>query len=145
MDDNVFKIAGKKITINDNSISIFISKTLPQTTILISNILSVEIQKPSLLQKGYIHFITNYNKNENVDLTQILNLALDPYTMVLSKKEYIIAIKIKEIIEKYKLTIKSVDKEKISIADELNKFKKLLDDGIINQDEFDKQKNKLLS
>ena len=65
--------------------------------------------------------------------------------MVLSKKEYIIAIKIKEIIEKYKLTIKSVDKEKVSIADELNKFKKLLDDGIINQDEFDKQKNKLLS
>ncbi|WP_297095600.1 SHOCT domain-containing protein [uncultured Draconibacterium sp.] len=32
-----------------------------------------------------------------------------------------------------------------SVSDELTKLKKLLDDGILTQDEFEKQKSKLLS
>ncbi|MGV2686733.1 hypothetical protein GNF82_20900, partial [Clostridium perfringens] len=32
----------------------------------------------------------------------------------------------------------------MGVADELSKFKKLLDEGIINQEEFQKQKSKLL-
>lgn len=38
-----------------------------------------------------------------------------------------------------------VEKTTISVADELTKFKELLDSGVINQDEFEKQKSKLLN
>ena len=38
----------------------------------------------------------------------------------------------------------SIHESKVNVSDELLKLKKLLDDGIINQEEFDKQKKKLL-
>lgn len=38
-----------------------------------------------------------------------------------------------------------INEKNCSIADELIKLKSLLDDGILNQDEFDKQKEKLLN
>jgi len=37
-----------------------------------------------------------------------------------------------------------VDKSNISVADELRKLKQLLDDGVITEEEFEKQKRKLL-
>jgi hypothetical protein len=36
------------------------------------------------------------------------------------------------------------DSSKLSVADELLKLKKLLDEGVINQDEYEKQKKKLI-
>lgn len=41
-------------------------------------------------------------------------------------------------------TNNTVKKEQPSPTDELTKFKKLLDDGVITQEEFDKQKKKIL-
>lgn len=43
-----------------------------------------------------------------------------------------------------KTTIVVVEKEKLSVADELKKLKGLLDSGVITEDEFEKQKKKLL-
>lgn len=47
-------------------------------------------------------------------------------------------------IEKLNRELSREPESKGSVSDELIKLKKLLDDGIITQDEFEKQKTKLL-
>lgn len=51
-----------------------------------------------------------------------------------------------ELLKTQKETLSNIKETKTSsVSDELIKLKKLLDDGVINQEEFDVQKNKLLS
>lgn len=56
-----------------------------------------------------------------------------------------ISITIQEQIEKNEVKANVNQSQPISAADEIMKFKQLLDNGIINQDEFDKKKNELLN
>lgn len=53
-------------------------------------------------------------------------------------------IEIKKYIDKQLEIIKSTENQPISSADEIRKFKALLDDQIITQEEFDKKKKQLL-
>ncbi|PTJ81257.1 hypothetical protein BUZ84_06805 [Mammaliicoccus sciuri] len=55
------------------------------------------------------------------------------------------SITIQEQIEKNEVKINLNQNQSISAADEIMKFKQLLDDGIISQDEFNKKKNELLN
>lgn len=55
------------------------------------------------------------------------------------------SITIQDQIEKSEIKSVVNTNQSISTADEIMKFKQLLDDGIINQDEFDKKKNELLN
>ena len=57
------------------------------------------------------------------------------------KKMSLESIKTKILENEAKVKVKS---SKLSIADEIRKFKILLDDGIITEEEFDAKKNKLL-
>ncbi|HTE30693.1 MAG TPA: SHOCT domain-containing protein [Chryseolinea sp.] len=54
-----------------------------------------------------------------------------------------------EIPAQYKIAVKAPEptvivKNEVSVADELTKLKKLLDDGVLTKDEYDSQKKKLL-
>ena len=70
----------------------------------------------------------------------------DPNTIQLSNMEqYNIAIKIRDYIENYQSeSIAPTVVQPLSGADEILKYKKLLDDGILTQEEFDAKKKQLL-
>lgn len=114
------------------------------TTINLKDVLGVTIREPRFLNAGYLHFTTHMNEHDKFNCGKIESD--DIFSIALTKKYYPKAIELKAYIDNFKQkVIIENDISSMSIVDELNKFKKLLDDGIINQDEFDKQKNKLLS
>lgn len=140
---------GKTVTVVGNCIKIKPSRNSNNIkTILISNIVQVSIKKPSIIQGGFIHFqtITGNNANEGIlGLNDVNKVISDPNAIIFNSKEkYKTALEIKEYIENYTSKIIGSDENNLSVADELIKFKKLLDEGIINQEEFEKQKSKLL-
>ena len=109
-----------------------------------AEIKSIQVKKAGLMQ-GYIQFgvsggmesrrgvqAANYDENTVT------------FTSTLANK---IAAEIKEYVEN-KLISNSVPTNttasKVSEADELMKFKKLLDDGVITQEEFDAKKKQIL-
>lgn len=68
----------------------------------------------------------------------------DPNTIQISNMEqYEIALKIRDYIENYQ-TNEGAPTQALSGADEIVKYKKLLDDGILTQEEFDAKKKQLL-
>ena len=119
----------------------------------IKSIISVELGKePSFLGWiSYIRFATAGDTekrtpfNPNMPFTnraaQVFN---DPNTVQISNAEqYEVAIKIRNYIENYQEGSGS-QVQTTSGADEIQKYKKLLDDGIITQEEFDAKKKQLL-
>jgi hypothetical protein len=118
---------------------------------------SVEFRKPTIWANGYIKFILRgvASGNAAVRLTgwSTAESAKDPNTLILrafnkktpveSEKAYdIVMKKISEAKSQSNVVAQTV--QATSDADELTKFKKLLDDGIITQEEFDKKKAQIL-
>ena len=64
------------------------------------------------------------------------------YEEIMGKAEKVVSI-IKLILEKNKKNIK-VKSEDVNIAEELREFKKLLDEGIITEEEFNQRKKEML-
>lgn len=121
--------------------------------IFFKDITSVEFKKPTIWANGYMQFIIAGTMHQNASvgiLGSSMESMKDPNTIILRafNKET------PELSEKaYKLIMDNMVKTKsdsnksvntISEADELRKYKSLLDDGIINQEEFDKKKKELL-
>jgi hypothetical protein len=116
-------------------------------TIMISAIRSVNIKKPpGLGLKGWITFGTGSgNEVTNVIGSGLLTQFGDN-TFSFFKKSYEDVLKAKDFLEaKFNDSQKTVQAVNLpSSADELRKFKQLLDDGIISQAEFDEKKKQLL-
>ncbi|MGL5896457.1 MAG: SHOCT domain-containing protein [Lactococcus lactis] len=122
-------------------------------TIYYSDIKGIEYKKPTFMANGYIQFITSAELANTSSVNIIggtTSAALkDPNTIVLRafKKENVVQYEslhnfvMKKFEESKNSTSSNLNN---SIADELNKFKKLLDSGIISQEDFDNQKSKLL-
>jgi len=137
---------GKKIVLHDDKIVISMGY-LPfnkhrEKTIALRNIASVEVKKPGL-SSGFILF--QIIGEEDRSRKSISDTPSDNEILFGSKNKYKIALQIREYIENYNLNSSFSSVGNISVADELNKLKKLLDEGVINMQEFEKQKNKLLS
>ena len=123
-------------------------------SIFIKNIISVEIgKKPSEVSSGisYIRFVTageNEVKDSYTKFGLFENRAgqlfSDPNTIQISRNtQYEIALKIRDYIENYQAN-QGTPPQALSGADEILKYKKLLDDGILSQEEFDIKKKQLL-
>ncbi|NOU23672.1 MAG: DUF4429 domain-containing protein [Methyloglobulus sp.] len=128
-------------------------------TIPFSNISSVEFRKPSLLANGYIQFIVSGTlpvlAKTGIFGTSQESLK-DPNTVIFrafnsdipAKAEAIYHLILNKINENAKIEgIKSIatnELNKLSVADEIRKFKKLHEDGIISQEDFDRKKQQLL-
>lgn len=128
-------------------------------TFFYKNLSSIEYRKPSLWANGYMKFIiagtidtTQKQKSNNImDMTRT-NLMDDSNSVVLrafnksvpeeSEKIYKYIL---ERMEYYNNANNNTIVNQISSADEILKFKKLLDEGIITQEEFEKKKNELLN
>lgn len=79
----------------------------------------------------------------------VLGAVKDENTILFGKKEDDQALKVKTIIERIKEkknSRRSVSVQNtVSVADEIRKLKQLMDEGILTEEEFNKQKAVLLS
>ncbi|MGS0765687.1 SHOCT domain-containing protein [Syntrophomonas curvata] len=112
-------------------------------TIYLKQITSIQVKPASSLTNGYIQFsIPGGNENTK----GLISATQDENTVVFAKKHNSVVEKIKDEIERLQSTIFNENTiASISPADELKKFKALLDEGILTQEEFDKKKAQLLN
>ncbi len=138
----IISTMGKTVEVSGNAISINESITRKQKTIPINNVISVQIKKPGFTG-GYLYFQTVGGLN-NSSMKTVNDFIKDENTIVInSKKKYEVALQIKEYIEKMQSSTNSINQ--FSSADELIKYKQLLDDGVITQEEFNSKKKQLLN
>ena len=121
-----------------------------ERTLLIRNISSVEIKKPRGFA-GFIQFSIAGGKARDRSLTLTggaFDAAQDENSVLFNGEEsYQIALQIKTYVESW-----SVPSERgaapgppRSTADEIQKLKALMNDGVLTKEEFENQKRKLLS
>lgn len=112
--------------------------------ILISRISAIQVKLGTMWTNGYIQ-LTLSGGNENTK--GLFDATKDENTVMFDKKYNDEVIKIKETI--YELIERNTNSNNTmnssSVADELMKLKKLLDEGILNEDEFQIEKNKILN
>ena len=156
--NGTIKVEGNVVVISRDSVVWLLSSGLTRNgekRILIKNIISVEVgQEPSFVGGiSYIRFSTAADEeirslyNPSMPFTNRAGqLCNDPNTVQInSKEQYEIAIKIRDYIEnKQADKIVSSNVQLLSSADEILKYKKLLDEGILTQEEFDAKKKQLL-
>ena len=121
-----------KIVIKKGNLAIFGDKFLTsEATFFIKEIDSIEITRP-MIKNGMMKIILLSSAIVELDIATI--------------KQYNDANEIKSYIEEYKASkisnTKSDDKDKY---DNLERLKKLLDNNVITQEEFDNEKKKLLN
>ncbi len=111
-------------------------------TIYIHQITGIQVKPGGLLVSGYIQFTVPggiESKKGLSDATQ------DENTVMFTNDKNKLVNEIKEYIEKAIANkFQSNNNSSVSPADELKKFKQLLDEKVISQEEFDKKKKELL-
>lgn len=122
------------------------------TTFFYSNLSGVDYKKPGLTN-GYIRFVAagTVTQNSKTGLFSTpTDSAQDPNTVILRAFNRKMPAQSEEL---YNLIMKKIDEVQskqnttmpaISSAEEIAKFKQLLDQGIITQEEFDAKKKQLL-
>lgn len=155
MQEVLFKLNGVngQLEVYDNKVIIKRKGALSKLTqgffkgdkeILISKISAIQVKLGTVWTNGYIQ-LTLSGGNENTK--GLLDATQDENTVMFNKKCNDEVIKIKEGI--YALIDKNTNSSNPinsgSIADELIKLKNLLDEGILNEEEFQVEKNKILN
>lgn len=108
--------------------------------ILLSRISAIQVKLGTMLTNGYIQLSLS---GGNEDTKGLFDATKDENTIMFNKKYNDEVIKIKETI--YSLLENEENIVNTSTADELLKLKKLLDMGILSEDEFQLEKNKILN
>lgn len=148
MREFVFKSNGKFIVTVENGYlrisrkglkNLMIQGSKGEKSIPIKSITAVQLKEPGLTT-GYLQFAYSGSSESKGG---IMSAVSDENTIIFTKKELQQATELKSLIE-------SMQNENISPinqtsdADELKKFKRLLDDGVLTQDEFDAKKKQIL-
>jgi len=110
-------------------------------SIYLTQISGIQMKMGTSLTSGYIQF-TLSGGNENT--RGIFKATQDENTLMFAKKNNELAEKIKLKIEEIKQTIQSPVQQQLSGADEIMKYKELLEKGIITEEEFKKKKEQIL-
>lgn len=152
--NGLLKVYEDKVVISRNTAMGFIAQGLKgDKTFFYSELSSVEYKKPSVFANGYIKFITSGTQETAQNIGFFGNTTKeainDPNTLILrsfnkeipKKSEELYHYILQKIGEYKNYNIKSTN---ISSADEILKFKQLLDQGIISQEEFERKKQELL-
>lgn len=115
-----------------------------EKTIFLQNLTGVTVRKASIVQgAGVIHFSTGGSEMKNAfkSVRDENSLLIPP----LGGKK---ALEFKALVEKQLATVLSrpsgAAAAPLSAADEIKKYKELLDSGVITQEEFDTKKKQLL-
>ena len=110
-----------------------------EKSIYIKQITGIKVKRGGLLTNGFIQFILAGNIEVRKGLVKETH---DENTIFFAKKDNEVIDKIKLAVEE--LMTKSDSPHVVSSADEILKFKNLLDDGVITQEEFEEKKKQLL-
>jgi hypothetical protein len=122
-------------------------------TFFYSDLSGVEYKKPSIMANGYMKFLTSGTLDINAKVGifgSSKQSGEDPNTVILrafDKKVPIESEKIYNFLMKKISDIKKANNNSstgISSADEILKFKNLLENGIISEEEFEAKKKQLL-
>lgn len=105
-----------------------------------SSITAVQVRKAGMLVKGYIQFSILGGNESTGGLTDAWN---DENTVVLKSENNDIALQIKSYIQEHIKKQQTVSTQ-TSNADEILKYKQLLDLGAITPEEFESKKRELL-
>lgn len=140
-----------EVVLKDNTISITskgalnaINKGLVGTKkICLDNVTAVQYKEPGLTT-GYLQIVLMGSQEVKGGVFKSVK---DENTILFNKKEKNEILEIKDYIENYIYgkNKKQDNIQNISVADELLKFKQLLDMGAITQEEFDAKKNEIIS
>lgn len=150
----VYGVQGKTLILEEKTIIIIKKGWLfaaeREKALPLRQISSVEVKKPGALINGFIQFSIAGGKARDSSYKYTggtLDAVKDENSVVFRGEDnYRKALKIKEYIEKYsenQNTTKIINNTN-SNADEILKYKNLLDNGIITQEEFDIKKKQLL-
>ena len=142
----------KSVVVEGNSIRINkgggIFASAREKTIPIRNITSVEVKKPGAMTVGFIQFSIAGAKARDSSFTisgGAFDAVQDENSVVFADKtSYEIALKIKDYVENYSESPSPQSDQRNSVAEEIRKLKTLLDEGILNDDEFNAKKKQLL-
>ena len=111
------------------------------------NITSIEVKKPGAMWAGFIQFSIaggQINNSSYKTTGGVIDAAKDENSIVFAdQNSYEIALKIKDYFENYSETSNDTIK-KVSVTDEIEKFKKLLDNGAITENDYKAKKKQLL-
>ena len=133
-----------KIVIERKGVSAFLTQGLKGgKTIPIASLTNIQYKPAGGLTNGYIQFSV---LGEVGSKGGAIAAGYDENTVFFKKKNAAISEKIKNYLED-KIINKQTNQtivQSLSSADELKKFKELLDAGIITQEEFDQKKKQLL-
>ncbi|UCZ52917.1 DUF4429 domain-containing protein [Bacillus shivajii] len=119
-------------------------------TLPLRSISAVNFKKGSAWEgTGYIRFLVgSSDRNTDGIYSSYLNAASDENTVAFAKNKNEEALEFKNIIEDQIEKVLSSNNgntiNELSNADEIKKFKELLDQGIISDDEYNKKKQELL-
>ena len=123
--------------------SLIVRSKKGSTTIPFSSIGSIEIKEPTRLAKGSMTIRTIESNTSSIHLGLGISANFGAFhTIMFGMYELPIAQKIKEYVMNYSPA--PISSPAVSAADEILKFKQLLDQGIITQSEFDAKKKQLL-
>ncbi|MFS0783294.1 SHOCT domain-containing protein [Bacillus sp. 1P06AnD] len=149
-----FKAAGKTLVTIDNqflrikrkgALNFFNHGMDGEKTIDITNMSGVQVKKAGSMTNGYIQFIFMGSKENKGGL---MAATKDENTIMYAKKEQSYVDEIQKYVEdmianrnKNSVIIQEV---KTDVSEEIRKFKALMDDGIISEEEFQSKKKQLL-
>lgn len=139
----------KFLWVDDKGVHISYNKMMAkgERTIPFNQIVSVEVKKPGT-HNGYVYFQTAGSPTAGQTSARDISTN-DNCVIFLGEKKYETALKIRDYIEQKQTDAyspKQIVQEvhTYSTADEILKFKQLLDSGAITQEEFDAKKSELL-
>lgn len=143
---------GKSVVVDGCNVKInkkgWLLATQREKVLPIKNITSVEVKKPGPIIAGFIQFSIagGAARDSSYKVTGgTLDAVQDENSVVFAGNEnYEIALNIKKYIENFDQTDNQANQHTSSAADEIVKFKKLMDDGILTKEEFDAKKKQLL-
>lgn len=112
-------------------------------TIFISQVSGIQLKPGGWATNGYIQFAMSGSSESKKG---ILDATRDENTVMFKKQDNELVNNIKQKIEEIKTSSShnQVVKSHTSNAEEIMKYKQLMDQGIISQEEFNKKKSKLL-
>lgn len=145
-----FTSVGKyNVTVDDHTVKIepkgmlnYLSKggSKGEKSIPLKSITAVQFKKPGLTN-GYIQFAYS-GSSETKGGT--MSAAKDENSIMFTKKELAKAQELVDLVENKRHADTPSSSPQLSVADELIKFKELLDAGILTQEEFDAKKKQML-
>ncbi|MCM3316692.1 DUF4429 domain-containing protein [Rummeliibacillus stabekisii] len=113
-----------------------------EKSIPIKSITAIQFKEPGMTT-GYIQFAYSGSTETKGGS---LSAVKDENSITFNKKELAQAKEFVELIESYRQIENTASiQPAASVADELKKFKELLDEGILTQEEFDAKKKQLLN